>query len=286
MKASVIIPTYNRPSKVVELLGYLEKQTFKDFEVIVAIDGEPDETLGSIASTKTGLDLKTKVSNSTLGRGKNRNHGVQESTGEILIFLDDDMVIEPVLIQKHIEFHQENQNTILVGAILEHEISKPKEAQLYKSHLSKKWMESKKPGSMGIRDLFITAANLSLPKEIFDRLKGFDEGLNDCEDLDLGIRAISLGIPVHFQPKTIAFHNDPISFGSLAKRQSQYGGSRVKVLAKNKVDPGPRPKLGVLQPIFRLRIWIWILDRFNLFLLFPRSLRYRFYDQIINAHFG
>ena len=92
MKYSIIVPVYNRPDEVDELLESLSNQTLKDFEVIIVEDG----------SIKTCKDVCDKYANildlhyyckENSGPGQSRNYGAERSNGEWLIILDSDVVL-------------------------------------------------------------------------------------------------------------------------------------------------------------------------------------------------
>ena len=89
---SVIIPVYNRPDEVDELLQSLVKQHFKDFEVIVVEDGSSVPCLAVTEKYKAVLDLKY-YQKSNSGPGQSRNYGAERSQGDFLIILDSDCIL-------------------------------------------------------------------------------------------------------------------------------------------------------------------------------------------------
>ena len=92
MRYSVIIPVYNRPDEVDELLGSLVSQTFQDFEVVVAEDGSSIPCQDVVNRYGNSLDVKYFIKPNS-GPGQTRNHGAERSQGEYLIFLDSDCVL-------------------------------------------------------------------------------------------------------------------------------------------------------------------------------------------------
>lgn len=89
MKVSVIIPTYNEEKDILSCLKSLNKQSFRNFEVIVVDDGSTDNTLKKLRSAKSN---KLKIlTQKHLGAGAGRNKGVSRATGKILVFVDADM---------------------------------------------------------------------------------------------------------------------------------------------------------------------------------------------------
>ena len=92
MKYSFIIPVFNRPEEVDELLKSLTAQTVKDFEVIIVEDGST-RTCKSVCEGYSGaLDIQYFMKKNS-GPGQSRNYGAERSKGEYLIVLDSDVVL-------------------------------------------------------------------------------------------------------------------------------------------------------------------------------------------------
>ena len=88
---SVIIPCYNAETTIVETLESLERQTFKDFEVICINDGSTDRTLKLVEAFKSRSFLNMKIlTQQNAGVSVARNRGMDEAVGEIIVFLDAD----------------------------------------------------------------------------------------------------------------------------------------------------------------------------------------------------
>lgn len=115
IKASIIIPTKNREHHIKLCLTNLFKQTISknEFEVIVIDDGSTDATC-KIASNFNGV---TVIKNSySHGPAKARNQGIELAKGEIIIFIDSDILVAPDFIEKHIEYHRNIKDCIVLGA--------------------------------------------------------------------------------------------------------------------------------------------------------------------------
>ena len=92
MKYSIIIPVFNRPDEVDELLQSLCEQTEKDFEVLIVEDGSQRDCK-SVTEKYTGkLDLKYFMKPNS-GPGQSRNYGAERASGDYLIILDSDVVL-------------------------------------------------------------------------------------------------------------------------------------------------------------------------------------------------
>jgi len=84
---SVVIPTYNDVKNIKTCLESLKKQSYKNFEIIIADDGSNDNTVKTVESYKDTKILKQNHK----GPGEARNLGARKAKGEILIFVDADM---------------------------------------------------------------------------------------------------------------------------------------------------------------------------------------------------
>ena len=91
---SVIIPTYNEEQTIVACLVSLKRQSYKNLEIIVVDDGSTDDTLKIMARVKSQTLNYKLLNQSHLGPGPARNLGVQSAKGEILVFVDADMVFD------------------------------------------------------------------------------------------------------------------------------------------------------------------------------------------------
>ena len=94
MKYSIIVPVYNRPDEVDELLQSLCQQEVKDFEVIIVEDGSSVPCDDVCRKYKEQLDLKYFMKRNS-GPGQSRNYGAERASGEWLIVLDSDVVLPP-----------------------------------------------------------------------------------------------------------------------------------------------------------------------------------------------
>ena len=98
MKYSLIIPVYNRPDEVDELLESLIGQTFTDFETVVVEDGSSRPCRDVVEKYAGRLSVKY-YDKPNSGPGQTRNYGAERSSGEYLIVLDSDCVLPPGYLQ-------------------------------------------------------------------------------------------------------------------------------------------------------------------------------------------
>jgi glycosyltransferase involved in cell wall biosynthesis len=112
---SVVIPTYNRKGLLREALASLARQTYPrdGFEVLVVDDGSTDGT--ETVSTEAFPFTLRYLWQSNQGDAAARNLGVRQSQADFLVFLDDDILVEPDYLAHLIDAHDTSQNRIVVG---------------------------------------------------------------------------------------------------------------------------------------------------------------------------
>lgn len=283
---SIIVPTYNGAHKITNLLESLETQSVGGFEVIVVIDGSTDNTLEVLqANTFHNFNLKI-IEQKNSGRSITRNNGVKAASSELILFLDDDMRVEPTTLQTHLDHHEASYSTILVGNQIENKEFLTTDIQHYKRYLSKKWMNVLSDSYKKINRPFITAAHCSISKQLFMKLGMFDERLTDAEDYDLALKAINNDIDIYFNPTIFGWHDDLITAQSYLNRLKEYAASNMRLrhinpLATNYTQNTHPLKRWFYYP-FSFPRWISYIDKEAFFWL-PQPLRYKIYDIIFHS---
>jgi len=288
---SVIIPTYNGEKKILNVLRALENQIYKDFEVIVVIDGSTDNTFKVLMNHSFNLRDFQIIQQENNGRAGVRNSGATKANGSLLIFFDDDTRPQPNCVQLHIEHHKLKPMSIAVGHVPEDLSMAKTDFQKYKCYLTEKWTHIWSEGEIQIPfdKPYLTAANFSIPKTIFEKLNGFDNNLNDSEDFDLAVRASELKIPSFFLYKAIAYHDDFLSCRSYIKRLRQYKSSHEKLKELkpdlyNRFNQYEYKKIAIhkklIYSMFTFKLWVNIIDSTFFFQILPKKIRFKLYDII------
>ena len=94
MKYSIIVPVFNRPEEVDELLLSLTQQSYADFDVVIVEDGSQQPCKGVCNKYSDKLNLQYFMKENS-GPGQSRNYGVERATGEYVIILDSDVILPP-----------------------------------------------------------------------------------------------------------------------------------------------------------------------------------------------
>ena len=292
MNTSVIISTYNGAHKVLNLLKALERQSYQDFETVIVIDGSTDNTAQVINNASLSLSFLRVIEQENRGRAAVRNRGAETASGDLLIFFDDDMRPVPSCVEKHVLHHATYPRTILGGNPIEDSRRQTTDFQRYKASLSRGWVEPLRYISKPLHkdNVFLTAANFSVPKEVFVKIGGFDENMNDIEDLDFALRAVEKKVPIYFKYEAIAWHDDFVTCKSYVKRQVQYQdglkvASQVSIYCRDylvrqhiRAATWKKTFLSVICQNFMVDI----IDKTRVLeFLLPKSLRYRFYSTLV-----
>lgn len=207
MRVSIVIPTYNRAEDLDKCLNSLITQTILPKEIIIVDDSDNDEIENLIAQRKKEF----KEKNALLKYIRNykekstaiaRNIGVENTVGDIILFLDSDVILDEEYIKEILKVYEEKQNALGVQGYITSSYKPPKKINIW-SFLFVSHVEKNKcrvlPSTQTTYPYFIdkviscewlSGANQSFKKEIFKEFK-FDEKLKKYaykEDVDLSYR--------------------------------------------------------------------------------------------------
>jgi glycosyltransferase involved in cell wall biosynthesis/GT2 family glycosyltransferase len=227
---SVVIPTYNRVDQLRGVLGGLAAQTglAEPAEVIVVSDGSSDGTDEYLRSPDCPLPVLA-LSQANAGPAAARNRGVRAATGDLLVFLDDDVVPAPDLLAAHLRHHRASGDdaTVVIGPMVtppDDELSpwvRWEQDMLYKQYAA---MER---GDWGATARQFYTANASIARRHVLDAGGFDEAFRRAEDVELAYRLASLGLSFTFAPDAVVYHHAERSFDSWLDIARQYGRNDV-----------------------------------------------------------
>ena len=236
---SVIIPTYNRLARLKMVVSALELQTYPldDFEVIVVSDGSTDGTDTFLQSWQTSLNLRL-VFQDNQGAAAARNFGIEEAGGELILFVDDDVVPEPDLVRIHVETHRAAypEEVVVIGAMLTPPNFKldpwsrwlqDRLAEQYADMIAGEWEPTARQFYTG---------NASIKRRFLVEYGGFDAKFMRAEDVELAYRLADHGLRFVFEPDAIGYHYEQRSFASWIKIPYAYGRNDV-LMARQKKQP-------------------------------------------------
>src|SRR5215216_470139 len=206
---SIVIPTYQRREVVLKAVRALEDQEFDgNFEVIVVVDGSRDGSAEALRKLKVPFPLRV-IEQPNQGAATARNCGASEAQGEILFFLDDDMIAHPRLLAEHQWSHQ-NGADVVVGHIPLHPDSPPTIlTPAVRDWADRRGQKLSSPSAQLTLHDFLTG-QLSLARETFFKAGAFDTnftlgGSFGNEDIDFGYRLLLGGYKILFNPEAISW---------------------------------------------------------------------------------
>ena len=207
MRVSVVISSYNRLRMLQRSLPAILDQTFPatDSEVIVVVDASADATPEYLQSFDQSR-LRVVVHERNRGLAAARQTGLLAAKGELVLFLDDDIVADRDLIAQHVGAHEGNPRQVAFGAVLLHPDSpRTVAADCFNAELGSFYLQHKNdPGlPWGGGWVFM---NSSASRTLLMQAGGFDERFRQQrEDLDLGLRLEPLGIAKRYVPTAIGY---------------------------------------------------------------------------------
>jgi GT2 family glycosyltransferase len=242
IKVSVIIPTHNRSDALARTLDHLSKQRFEHaWEAIVVNNLCTDDTDDVVRGQRFPVPLRL-VREDKPGASAARNAGARAAQGECLIFLDNDILVEPDFVARHYNSLKSHDGCWILGRV----VNMPEQERTPFGQFRSAQCAPSSP-RQGVAEVKgLAGANSSMPRSDFERLGGFDESFSGAsvEDLELAIRAWQMGIKVMFDPEIIGVHNDWAGFSirDYCHRQRLYSRSEPLLWSKHGASH-PRLKL-------------------------------------------
>ena len=216
---SFVVSTHRRPQALRETLVRLQALDYPraQYEVIVVDDGPDHSTRRMVAELGAGDVAITYLAQQNAGVARARNLGAARARGELLIFLDDDILVEPDHVARHLAVRETYGDCLVNG---HWEFAPELMALLQQTPFGRfrlgveDWVKagiSKEPiGDGRLRPSGVTACNLSISASRFRAIGGFDESFPfaGCEDQDFSYRSARAGFEFVYDPAIRLLHND------------------------------------------------------------------------------
>ena len=253
---SIIIPVYNRPQEIDELLQSLTKQTYiKKFEVVVVEDGSENISKEIVQTYSKDLNIQYYLKNNT-GAGASRNYGMQHATGNYFIIFDSDCIIPPNYLVEVENVLTEKYTDAFGGADAAHESFTTIQKAINYSMTSFFTTGGIRGNKKAVDKFQPRSFNLGISKKAFEVTNGFSK-MKIGEDIDLTFRLWDNNFETQFIEKAFVYHKRRSTFKQFFKQTFAFGNGRPFL---NKKYPGTA------------KITYWFPTLFSLFLLISISL--------------
>ena len=229
LNCSVIVTTWRRPVLLRATLAALLRQCYTDFEIVVVCDGPEADVSNLAREFQDESRLRWCFHSVNRGLPAARNTGAREAKGDVVLFLDDDVIADPDLVSMHMRHHQQAQSgrrlavTSLVAEDRQTQLSTYLDERLHnhwKTVLESTSEILSAAGPDPIGDQFQSMAcfglNCSIRRDVFLAHGGFNEHFRASdEESELGIRLYLGGVEFIFEPRVLLTHKN-------AKNLTQY----------------------------------------------------------------
>ncbi len=242
---SIIVPVYNRPKEIEELLQSLTMQTFTDsFEVIVVEDGSEDKSEAIVKSYQDKLQLRYFYTENQ-GAGKSRNFGMQQAKGNYFVIFDSDCIIPDGYLQTVHSKLTENFTDAFGGPDAAHESFTHVQKAINYSMTSILTTGGIRGKNKSVGKFQPRSFNLGISKKAFEKTQGFSS-LKVGEDIDLTFRLWEAGFQTQLLVDAFVYHKRRATIGQFYKQTFAFGTARPFL---NKRFPGTA-KITYLFPSF------------------------------------
>ena len=227
---SVVMPTYDEPERLKAALKSLSQQDYphEATQIIVVDDASPHLDSERLHTAVAPLQLQLLRNEQNQGRARTRNTALRVASGEIVVFLDSDMIVGTNFLRAHAQRHQTHAEAVFVGNVRFASEIPNTSLTRYIEGRGVHRVDEDKPIPF---NCFVTG-NSSVRRSTLLRVGFFDEDLTAYggEDLELGYRLHLAGIPLYYAPEALSYHYHLRSLEPLCRLMQTYGNKSIPIL--------------------------------------------------------
>lgn len=232
---SIVIATKDRATFLERALESLAQQRdAPEFEVIVADNGSTDDTPGVVARMGGKVSYRLgRIEAGSSNRAFARNAGVAAASGDLILFIDDDVWLPPRFVSAHAAAQRDGKACAVTGPI----VNVPS------------YDERPRPTPANFSRAFLCTCNVSIAKTALQRVGGFDESfdLYGWEDTELGLRLRESGVQHAFAWDAYLYHIKPPEPLELSVRRSVEKATMAARLVRKRPDMRTRLATGAYR---------------------------------------
>ena len=256
MNYSIVVPVYNRPDEVDELLESLCSQTLKDFEVVIVEDGSQKQCKDVCDKYANILNLHYYYKDNS-GPGQSRNYGVEHANGDYVIILDSDVVLpEGYMMAINSQLSTYNfQPVCWGGPDAAHPSFTPIQKAISYSMTSFFTTGGIRGGKKKLDKFYPRSFNMGIRKDAYLQLGGFSK-MRFGEDIDFSYRMVEAGYQPQLFPDAWVWHKRRTDFRKFFRQVYNSGIARINL---EKRHPGTMKLVHLLPMVFTVGVIALIL---------------------------
>ena len=224
---SIIIPLYNRPQEIDELLHTLTQQSYAQFEVLVVEDGSKKDAKSIVEGYQNQLDVKYYYKENE-GQGFSRNYGFARANGDYFIVFDSDCLIPADYLETVKNYLLENLLDAYGGPDGAHESFTAVQKAISYSMTSPFTTGGIRGNRKHIGRFHPRSFNMGISREVWEKSGGFIL-TRLGEDIEFSIRIHSLGFKIGLIPDAVVFHKRRTDFRQFYKQLHFFGRARINI---------------------------------------------------------
>ncbi|HYK76662.1 MAG TPA: glycosyltransferase [Daejeonella sp.] len=224
---SIIIPLYNRPQEIDELLHTLTQQIYTRFEVLVIEDGSKMDARQIVESYRDKLDIHYYFKENS-GQGFTRNFGFSKAKGDYFIVFDSDCLIPANYLEVVNNYLAKNYLDAFGGPDGAHESFTPIQKAISYAMTSPFTTGGIRGNKKHIGQFHPRSFNMGISRQVWEKSGGFIL-TRLGEDIEFSIRIHSLGFKIGLIPEAIVYHKRRTSFGQFYKQLHFFGRARINI---------------------------------------------------------
>ena len=227
MKYSIIVPVFNRPDEVGELLESLCQQELKDFEVIIIEDGSKIPCKDVCDKYADILDLHYYYKDNS-GPGQSRNYGAERANGQWFIVLDSDVVLPADYLANADRELVEHPCDAWGGADAAHPSFTPVQKAISYSMTSFFTTGGIRGGKAKLDKFYPRSYNMGISRDVYQKLGGFSK-MRFGEDIDFSYRIVEAGYKTQLLPTAWVWHKRRTDFRKFFRQVYNSGIARINL---------------------------------------------------------
>ena len=224
---SIIIPLYNRPQEIDELLHTLTKQSYLQFEVLIIEDGSKIDAKSIVDSYSDRLDISYYYKENA-GQGFARNYGFERAKGDYFIVFDSDCLIPSNYLETVKNYLLEHQMDAYGWPDRAHPSFTPVQKAISYSMTSPFTTGGIRGNKKHIGTFHPRSFNMGISREVWEKTGGFIL-TRLGEDIEFSIRIHSLGFKIGLIPDAVVYHKRRTDLFQFYKQLHFFGRARINI---------------------------------------------------------